>query len=80
MTEVALDRGFTRDLYVALGDPLGGGAWSVRAQWKPFVNWIWLGCLLMALGGFCAAADRRYRVVLRRRALAAQRLAGAATG
>jgi cytochrome c-type biogenesis protein CcmF len=79
MTEVALDRGFTRDVYVALGDPLGGGAWSVRAQLKPLVNWIWLGCLLMAFGGFCAAADRRYRVVVRRRqAAAAAKLAGAA--
>lgn len=61
MTEVALDRGLTRDVYVALGQPLGEGAWNVRAQVKPFVNWIWVGCLLMALGGLRSAADLRYR-------------------
>jgi len=59
MTEVALDRGFTRDLYVALGDAVGTEAYSVRIQHKPLVNWIWGGCLLMALGGLLAAADRR---------------------
>ncbi len=62
MTEVAIDRGFTRDLYVALGDSLGDGAFSVRIHHKPLVNWIWGGCLLMALGGCMAAGDRRYRV------------------
>ena len=61
MTEAAIDPGFTRDLYAALGEPLGGGAWSVRLHYKPFVRWIWLGALLMALGGGLAAADRRYR-------------------
>ncbi|MBI1943131.1 MAG: heme lyase CcmF/NrfE family subunit, partial [Betaproteobacteria bacterium] len=67
MTEAAIDKGFTRDLYVALGDPVGGGAWTVRVHVKPFVNWIWIGCLLMALGGLLAASDRRYRVAVRRR-------------
>ena len=66
MTEVAIDRGLTRDLYVALGEPVGPTAWSVRLHHKPFVNWIWLGCVLMALGGVLAVQDRRYRV--RRRA------------
>ncbi len=63
MTEAAIDSGVTRDIYVSLGDPLGGneGAWSVRVYYKPFVNWIWFGALLMALGGALAASDRRYR-------------------
>ncbi|MBB5208325.1 heme lyase CcmF/NrfE family subunit [Chiayiivirga flava] len=62
MTEAAIDPGFTRDLYVALGEPLGGGgAWAVRIYVKPFIRWIWLGALMMMLGGFVAAADRRFR-------------------
>ena len=68
MTEAAIDPGLTRDLYVALGDPLGGGSWSVRLYYKPFVRWIWLGALIMALGGVLAAADPRYRLAARRRA------------
>ena len=62
LTEVAIDRGLTRDLYVALGEPVGKTAWSVRLHHKPFVNWIWLGCTLMALGGALAVLDRRYRL------------------
>jgi cytochrome c-type biogenesis protein CcmF len=62
MTEAAIDSGVTRDLYVSLGDPLEGGAWLVKAQVKPFIDWIWAGCVLMALGGLVAASDRRYRV------------------
>ena len=62
MTEAGIDPGFTRDLYVALGEPLEDGAWAVRLHVKPFVRWIWLGGLLMAFGGFLAALDRRYRV------------------
>jgi cytochrome c-type biogenesis protein CcmF len=61
MTEAAIDPGLTRDLYVSLGDPLGGGAWLLKIQHKPFVDWIWGGCLIMALGGLLAASDRRYR-------------------
>ncbi len=64
MTEAAIDTGVTRDLYVSLGDPLEGGAWLVKAQVKPFIDWIWGGCLLMALGGLLAASDRRYRVAM----------------
>ena len=62
MTEAAIDPGFTRDVYVSIGEPLGGGAWSVRAQVKPFIDWIWAGALLMALGGLLALSDRRYRL------------------
>jgi cytochrome c-type biogenesis protein CcmF len=62
MTEAAIDTGFTRDLYVSLGDSLGASAWTVRVHYKPFIDWIWGGCLLMALGGMLAASDRRYRV------------------
>ena len=62
MTEAAIDTGFTRDLYVSLGEPLGDDAWAVRIQHKPFVDWIWGGALLMALGGLLAVCDRRYRL------------------
>jgi cytochrome c-type biogenesis protein CcmF len=67
MTEAGIDAGFTRDLYVALGEPLGEGAWAVRVHVKPFVRWIWLGGLMMGLGGLLAAADRRYRSKVRAR-------------
>ena len=62
MTETAIDTGLARDVYVSLGEPLPGGAWAVRVYYKPFVDWIWGGCLLMALGGLVAATDRRYRL------------------
>jgi cytochrome c-type biogenesis protein CcmF len=62
MTEAAIDAGLTRDIYVALGEPLEKGAWSMRIYYKPFIRWIWLGGLLMALGGLLAASDRRYRI------------------
>ncbi|WP_277962104.1 heme lyase CcmF/NrfE family subunit [Pseudomonas sp. RIT-To-2] len=65
MTEAGIDAGFTRDLYVALGEPLENGAWAVRVHVKPFVRWIWFGGLLTALGGALAATDRRYRVKVR---------------
>jgi len=61
MTEAAIAPGITRDLYVALGEPLGGGSWAVRVHVKPFVRWIWMGAVLMALGGFVTATDRRFR-------------------
>ena len=66
MTEAAIDPGLTRDLYVSLGDALGDGTWLVRVQVKPFIDWIWAGCLIMALGGLLAASDRRYRYSLKR--------------
>ena len=67
MTEAAIDVGFTRDLYVSLGEPIpdSGGSWSVRVYHKPFINWIWGGCVLMAVGGFLALSDRRYRMAKR---------------
>lgn len=75
MTEAGIDPGLTRDLYVALGEPLGGGAWSMRLYYKPFVRWIWIGPLLMAIGGFIAASDRRYRLLKQaRQASVAERL------
>ena len=65
MTEAAIHPRLTRDLYVSLGDPLEAGTWLVKVQHKPFVDWIWLGCLVMALGGVLAASDRRYRFSLK---------------
>jgi len=65
MTEAAINTGFTRDLYVSLGEAVGDSAWVVRVYFKPFVDWIWGGCLLMALGGGLAATDRRYRAGVR---------------
>ena len=66
MTEAAIDTGFLRDVYVSLGEPIErdklNGAWVVRVYLKPFVDWIWGGCLLMSLGGLLAICDRRYRV------------------
>jgi cytochrome c-type biogenesis protein CcmF len=66
MTETAIDTGFTRDIYVSLGEPLATAGntpdWSVRVYYKPFVMWIWSGALLMGIGGAIAAADRRYRL------------------
>ena len=62
MTEAAIDWGFYRDLYVSLGERLDSTTWLVRIHHKPFVEWIWLGWLMMALGGLLAALDRRYRV------------------
>ena len=66
MTEAGIDAGLFRDLFVALGDPLDGGAWAVRLYHKPFVRWIWLGALIMGVGGIIAAGDRRYRTLARR--------------
>jgi len=76
MTEAGIDAGFTRDIYVALGEPLENGAWAVRLHIKPFVRWIWLGGLLTALGGVLAASDRRYRVKVKTRVREALGLAG----
>jgi cytochrome c-type biogenesis protein CcmF len=72
MTEAGIDRGVMRDLYVSLGEATKDGAWIVRVQHKPFVGWIWGGCLIMAFGGLLAASDRRYRVASRLKKEAAQ--------
>ena len=77
MTEAAIDPGLTRDLFVALGEDLGQGAWSLRIYHKPFVRWLWLAGLLMAFGGGLAATDRRYRTLARRTRSAASDAAGA---
>jgi cytochrome c-type biogenesis protein CcmF len=63
MTEAAIDPGFTRDLYISLGEPLDqtGRAWAVRVYHKPFIRWIWLGAIFMLMGGMLAAANKRYR-------------------
>jgi cytochrome c-type biogenesis protein CcmF len=61
MTEAGIDVGLGRDIFVALGDDLGDNAWSLRIQYKPMIRFIWLGCLIMALGGLVALGDRRYR-------------------
>ena len=61
MTEAAISSGLFGDIYVSLGEPVDNGAWSVRVYHKPFVTWIWGGCLIMALGGLVALTDRRYR-------------------
>jgi len=78
MTEAGIDAGFTRDLYVALGEPLDNGAWAVRVHVKPFVRWIWFGGLITALGGLLAALDKRYRVKVRAKVRDALGLSGAA--
>ncbi|HJP39851.1 MAG TPA: heme lyase CcmF/NrfE family subunit, partial [Gammaproteobacteria bacterium] len=64
MTEAGIDVGLGRDLFVALGDDLGDNAWSLRVQYKPMIRFIWLGCIVMALGGLIAMGDRRYRTTL----------------
>jgi cytochrome c-type biogenesis protein CcmF len=66
MTEAAIDTTLLRDLYVSLGEPVGDNAWAVRVYEKPYVVWIWGGCVLMALGGLLAVTDKRYRIAVRR--------------
>jgi cytochrome c-type biogenesis protein CcmF len=62
MTEASIDPGLFRDLYVAMGEPIGeAGAWAIRLHYKPLVRWMWLGAILMSIGGFTTVADRRYR-------------------
>ena len=61
MTEAGIDMQLTRDIFAALGEDLGAGRWSVRAQVRPLINYVWLAALLMAIGGIIAACDRRYR-------------------
>jgi cytochrome c-type biogenesis protein CcmF len=61
MTEASVDTNLVRDLYAAMGEPLGDTAWSLRLYYKPMISWIWLGCLFMTAGGVLAVSDRRYR-------------------
>jgi cytochrome c-type biogenesis protein CcmF len=65
MTEAGIEVGPARDLFAALGDNLGEGRWSIRLQYKPLIRCIWLGAILVALGGLLAALDRRYRLPAR---------------
>jgi cytochrome c-type biogenesis protein CcmF len=66
MTEASIDAGFLRDVYVSLGEPIDRdrpeAEWAVRVYYKPFVDWIWGGCLIMAMGGLLTMLDRRYRL------------------
>ena len=68
MTEAGIDAGLFRDLFVAMGEQVDANAWAMRLQYKPLIRWLWLGALFMALGGFLAIADRRYRIRESRRA------------
>ncbi len=76
MTEAAIDAGFSRDLFIALGEKLGDdGSWAIRIYYKPFIRWIWLGALLMAFGGLLAGTDKRYRRMARRHSMATDNMA-----
>jgi cytochrome c-type biogenesis protein CcmF len=61
MTEAAIDAGVFRDLFVAMGDPIGDGSWAMRLQYKPMIRWIWGGVILMGVGAMVTVLDRRYR-------------------
>jgi cytochrome c-type biogenesis protein CcmF len=74
MTEAGIEVDWNRDLFVAMGEDLGEGAWSLRLQYKPMVRFIWFGALVMAIGGFIAITDRRYRT---RKAEASDKLGAA---
>jgi cytochrome c-type biogenesis protein CcmF len=79
MTEAAIDTNILRDVFVALGEPLGDNAWSLRLRVKPLITLLWLGVGLMAFGGLVAVTDRRYRAAARQtQAAAAQPATGAA--
>ncbi|MDP5211210.1 heme lyase CcmF/NrfE family subunit [Microbulbifer sp. 2205BS26-8] len=83
MTEAAIDTGLFRDIYVALGEPLEddnpSGDWAVRLQYKAFVVWVWLGALLMAIGGGMSVADKRYRKATATRSVDAVQVPGTVT-
>ncbi len=66
MTDAAIAPSITGDLYISMGEPVSDTAWVVRVYYKPFIDWIWGGCLLMAVGGVLALSDRRYRLAQRR--------------
>jgi cytochrome c-type biogenesis protein CcmF len=75
MTEAGIEAGAARDLFAALGDDLGGGRWSFRLQYKPLIRYVWLGAILIALGGAIAALDRRYRLRIKSTAVEAAAVA-----
>ena len=72
MTNAAIDSGPTGDLYVSMGEPVDGGAWIIRVYSKPFITWVWGGFIMMAIGGFLAVSDRRYRAATARDAMPAR--------
>jgi cytochrome c-type biogenesis protein CcmF len=76
MTEAAIEPGVTRDVYVAMGEPLPDGGWTLRLHYKPLVRWVWVGAFLMALGGVTAVTDARYRRLRVRRDVAAAAVEG----
>ncbi len=62
MTEAAIHSTITRDVFIAMGEPLDNGAWAIRIYIKPFVIWLWAGAVVMALGGVLSISDKRYRI------------------
>jgi cytochrome c-type biogenesis protein CcmF len=66
MTNAAIDSGVTGDIYVSMGEPVDGNAWIIRVYSKPFITWVWGGFVMMAIGGFLAITDRRYRTAAQR--------------
>ncbi|MBT8102758.1 MAG: heme lyase CcmF/NrfE family subunit [Gammaproteobacteria bacterium] len=78
MTEAAIHVTWNKDLFVALGDQLGNGSWSVRVQYKPMIRFIWFGAMIMALGGLIAVSDRRYRLRASKTSVAGQAVAESA--
>jgi cytochrome c-type biogenesis protein CcmF len=77
MTEAAIDDSLLRDLFIAMGEPVGEDGWAIRLHYKPLVRWMWLGALFMSAGGLLTVADRRYR---RHRVANAATVAGSAHG
>jgi cytochrome c-type biogenesis protein CcmF len=77
MTNAAIDSGFLGDIYVSMGEPVDGGAWIIRVYSKPFITWVWGGFVMMAIGGFLAITDRRYRTAVQRDAVLPQAAAAA---
>jgi cytochrome c-type biogenesis protein CcmF len=69
MTNAAIDSGPFGDIYVSMGEPVDGGAWIIRVYSKPFITWVWFGFIMMAIGGFLALSDRRYRIQTQRDAV-----------
>jgi len=79
MTEAAIDAGFTRDLFIALGEEIGeDNSWAIRMYYKPYIRWIWLGAIIMSIGGLLSATDKRYRQMARREMEAARNAVGSA--
>ncbi len=68
MTEADIDGGLFRDVFIAIGERISDDAWAIRLQYKPLVRWLWLGALVMAIGGFLAISDKRYRIRVRKEA------------